>query len=445
MLSSDIAARFCVSASTVWRAAQAAGARVAQWREGRLSYLAATRAPFLVPVRRITKNGGVENLPPLVPLASGGVRWINWKGEPCMFDGLPPDIAHVRPQGFLGRAFAAQFARDHHLSSNPDGWSDDDVLHMLGEYGSDLPGDLVLGDAAFERYLATNPLASAIHACDLQQSLPRLAQEAMRGEPPGSSVGGEQPKFTVAALDVSGVLRHMIVKFSPALDSAPASMRWADLLACEHLANVVLQQAGVAASRTQMLEAGGRRFLLSDRFDRVGLGGRMGMISLGAIDDEYFGARQSTWVGAAYRLEHASMLEPHAARTLAMLYAFGVMIGNGDMHFGNVSFQPTVEGAGAMRMAPVYDMLPMSYAPVRTELRDIEFAPRLDIPGLSQDALRQAFEIAHRYWTECAGSTLLSQDFRGIASANALKLETLAYQSSLVDAQAEHTHITGMR
>jgi hypothetical protein len=57
------------------------------------------------------------------------------------------------------------------------------------------------------------------------QDYPRLALQALGSAAPGSSAGGEQPKF--------GAVTHgapVLVKFSPAGD-APADQRWRDLLA----------------------------------------------------------------------------------------------------------------------------------------------------------------------------------------------------------------------
>ena len=51
-----------------------------------------------------------------------------------------------------------------------------------------------------------------------------------------------------------------------------------------------------------------RRFLASPRFDRVDGAGRRGVLSLGALDDEYFGKRATPWGTAAGRLKAARML-----------------------------------------------------------------------------------------------------------------------------------------
>ena len=173
-------------------------------------------------------------------------------------------------------------------------------------------------------------------------------------------------------------------------------------------------------AHSNLLDAGGRRFLISERFDRVGATGRRGLISLGAIDDEYFGQRTTTWVGAAYRLEHAGMVSPESAEQLATLYAFGVLIANSDMHYGNASLQQNRVGGAAfpMSLAPVYDMLPMLYAPQRTEVRSVDFQPTVAITGLGAQDLRRAAELAQEYWARCAESPWLSSAFREIAARN---------------------------
>ena len=99
---------------------------------------------------------------------------------------------------------------------------------------------------------------------------------------PGSSAGGEQPKFCTIH---SG--RHVLVKFSPASDSA-VSQRMRDLLVCEHLALQTLAQAGRPAATTQIFLAAGRVFLESERFDRTPQG-RIAMVSLEVYDSEYIG------------------------------------------------------------------------------------------------------------------------------------------------------------
>ena len=49
-----------------------------------------------------------------------------------------------------------------------------------------------------------------------------------------------------------------------------------------------------------------------------------------------------------------------------ILWWYGKLIGNTDMHLGNVSFRfrPDPRGRVQLNLAPAYDMLPMLYAPL---------------------------------------------------------------------------------
>ena len=57
----------------------------------------------------------------------------------------------MRPQGFMGRSFATAHP-ELALGSDPAQWSDDDMLRALALFGDDLPGNLVVGEAAFARF-----------------------------------------------------------------------------------------------------------------------------------------------------------------------------------------------------------------------------------------------------------------------------------------------------
>ena len=73
---------------------------------------------------------------------------------------------------------------------------------------------------------------------------PALADATIAGHPPGSSAGGERPKFGVFA---DG--RHLLVKFA-ARDGAggAAARRWCDLLILEALALQAVSSHGIPAA-----------------------------------------------------------------------------------------------------------------------------------------------------------------------------------------------------
>ena len=360
-----------------------------------------------VPIMKIDSTGKVSEFGTLIP-ATGGRSWVEEFEEPLtqLHSGLPWFLADMRPQGFLGRAFA--HTQGHlRLAENPDHWTDDDVLKALCQAGEDLPGNLIVGAQAFERYTQA-PRPQQVSP----QRYPELADAAMRGALPGSSAGGEQPKFCTIRDDGQPV----IVKFSPAGASA-AERRWADLLVCEHLALTVLRNAGIPAAQTRVIQGGGRNLLEVIRFDRTPVG-RIGMVSLLAFDNEYIG-HIDNWGAAAERMSTRGLLRDSDTERLRLLEAYGRQIGNTDRHYGNISL--LIDEAGKWELAPAYDMLPMIYAPVAGEIvpRD-DFDPARFAP--TAETVRvwdRARQLASLFWELAAQDPMISPKFRGVAQRHA--------------------------
>jgi hypothetical protein len=248
----------------------------------------------------------------------------------------------------------------------------------------------------------------------------------MRGALPGSSAGGEQPKFCTVRDDGQPV----IVKFSPAGTSEP-ERRWADLLACEHLALTVLRDAGIAAAQTRVIQAGGRNLLEVVRFDRTPKG-RIGMVSLLAFDNEYIG-HIDNWGAAAERMGARGLLRTSDTERLRLLEAYGRQIGNTDRHYGNISL--LIDRAGKWELAPAYDMLPMIYAPVAGEIvpRDdfdpARFAPTAETVRV-WDTARQ---LATHFWELAAHDSIISAAFRSVARRHADALAARHSEAQLPD------------
>lgn len=259
--------------------------------------------------------------------------------------GLPWWLFDMRPQGYLGRAYASTHAAALGLPANPEHWQDGEVLRALVAHGHDGIGNLLIGELARERFLAL----AAPMPVDRAVDYPALARAAGAGELPGSSAGGEQPKF--CAYSSRG---HVLVKFS-ASDDNPVSERWRDLLLAEHLA---LSLLGVD---TEIFDFAGQRFLEVPRFDRVGPFGRVGVFSLRALDAEFVGKASAPWPSLVTQLVADGHVHPDALAGAARLWAFGTLIGNTDMHAGNLSF--VSEQGRPYQLAPAYDILPMGFAP----------------------------------------------------------------------------------
>ena len=248
----------------------------------------------------------------------------------------------------------------------------------------------------------------------------------MQGTHPGSSAGGEQPKFCTITAG-----RPVLVKFSPAGD-APVDQRIRDLLVCEHLALQTLAGAGLPAAKTQIFTGAGRVFLESERFDRVaqpsaqpdlqgGPIGRIGMVSLQAYDAEYVG-EMDNWAATANRMAARKLLTADDARVLRLLEAFGVLIGNTDRHYGNISLLLKDDD---WALSPTYDMLPMLYAPVSGELVARYFATRpLQPTAATLPEWTQARALAVAFWLAVAGDQRVSAGFRAIAADNAGSIDS---------------------
>jgi hypothetical protein len=157
-------------------------------------------------------------------------------------------------------------------------------------------------------------------------------------------------------------------------------------------------------------------FLESTRFDRPGARGRIGVVSLAAIVDHHIGQRDN-WMSAAANLRAIGAISATAANSMRRAATFGQLIGNTDMHFGNLSF--FFASRGPLSLTPVYDMLPMIYAPVAgDELPERKFEPPLPVAG-NLDLWPSIVARAVAYWEEVAAHELISADFARVARDNA--------------------------
>jgi DNA-binding transcriptional ArsR family regulator len=317
-----------------------------------------TRGITEVPVYRVDGEGRLRLLGRLIAVCPEGYVMRQEDGVAQYFEGLPWWLYDMRPQGFLGRAYARRHADELGLPLNPAQWGEVHVMRALLRHGEDAVGNLLLGDRARERFI-NQPPRIPIDEAARGRSYAGLANEAVRGELPGSSAGGEHPKFVAYAMTEKGP-RHMLVKFS-VVEQNPVAERWRDLLLAEHLAAETLQAAGVEAATTRLLDHDGQRFLESERFDRTGDLGRHALISLAALDAEFVGMGSGAWPEAVRRLAAEGHVHREAHSGAAFLHAFGTLIGNTDMHFGNLSFLG--DHGRPYALAPAYDMLPMGFAP----------------------------------------------------------------------------------
>jgi hypothetical protein len=401
-----------VSQPTVSRAVAALGGdvvRIGSGRSIRYALRDAGRGLGDIPVYRVAADGTLRRLGVLVPVRPGGFVMQQDDGVSLHSASLPWWLLDMRPQGFLGRVYAERHAAALGLPTRLTEWSDTHVLRALLAHGHDVVGNLLLGDIARERFIDA-PLPVAVDPADY----PAHAEAAERGEVPGSSAGGEQPKF----LAFTG--RHVLVKFTSAEDN-PVARRWRDLLAAEFIAAQVLIDAGIQASASRLIDIAGRRFLEVERFDRVGPIGRRAVLSLSSVEAEFVGDPNSPWPLLAARLAAQGTITAEAAATAGLLHAFGTLIGNADMHHGNLSF--ISEHGRPYQLAPAYDMLPMAFRPLGSGALPYDLPSARLHPSVQPETWRRALVLAEDFIARLNADERFSEDWKPCADALLLHIE----------------------
>jgi len=327
------------------------------------------------------------------------------------FEDLPWFLQSARPSGFLGRLIPRRHP-ELGLPSDVRQWSGDHALRFASRMGWDLPGAFIVGDEACSRFLEeVERPSNVVDAAARRRRYPAIAGDLLSFGSAGSSAAGEQPKF-LATRRTRDRLTPVLVKFSPPTDES-VGRRVADLLVAEHVALSVVAGHGIDAPTASILSAGGRVFLEVERFDRDGVGHRTGQAALEFLDAEFAGTDMTSWTASVETLAARGIVPTEAVSRVRWLETFGRLIGNTDLHFGNLAFR--LDGTRVTSVAPVYDMLPMHYHPRQGELpRDDHDVP---VPGPEvADAARSALDAAVEFWTRLAGDERASEAFRKIAS-----------------------------
>ncbi len=425
--SSQLKEHLGTSQPTISRLLKRAGERVVRIGKGRATRYAASRDAFgtgpRVPLFSVDEAGRIAQVGALWALAGGQYFfaastpttpfWLFGLSGSGLFDSLPYYLYDQRPVGFLGRLLARSLASEWGTPADPRRWTDHHTGQFLMRRGKELPGNLILGEGAAQR--ANNLEVTGVQ--DRSTEYPQLAQLTLGdGVPPGSSAAGEQPKFAIYH-EVAG---HVIVKYSPAA-TTPDARRWRDLLRAEERALTHLRHHGIETAATSLYAFEGRLFLESRRFDRRGARGRVPSISLAMVDAEFTGQGHG-WVEVGQALHQQGLLDSNALRQLAWIECFGAWIGNSDMHLGNISLRPGREG---FTLHPLYDMLPMAFAPVRGELPQMRLRPPLRTAE-NDEVWVVAGQCAGEYWQSLTHDEQLTDEFKRLSDNQARQCRRMA-------------------
>jgi hypothetical protein len=356
----EICQKLGVSQPTLSRAIVELGDRVCRMGAARSTRYALTNDilgwPARQPIGVTDAQGKLHTWGELTYLRPNGTltktaagEWFNAAGR------LPWFLMPLRPQGFLGR----QYARTRpDFPPNPDDWSLAQTLHIITQHAHNAPGAFELGQIGFAGRWVDEVSA---HVMDRLTQYDKAAVNASQTLPLGSSAGGEQPKFLSEYADAQG-WQHCIVKFTPP-HGTPFGARWRALLALEQLALHTLAAHGVSAAATHLLHSTQRSYLESVRFDRIGMQGKQHVVAIAAIHDEFVGGSWANWLTTSEVLAKKGLMTIAELSQVASIFAFGHYIGNTDMHSGNLSFYVDDVITPKIRLAPVYDMLPMMWRP----------------------------------------------------------------------------------
>ena len=391
-----------ISQPMMSRLIQEAGPRISRFgRSVATRYALAREIPGVgprSPVYRVDEAGSVAEHGVMHWLADDGCWLERASGDSQFYGGLPPFAADMSPQGFLGRLFPTTHP-DLNLPARVNFWDNDDRVIALANRGEDCVGNLIIGDVSLDRFLGQD------RGSRDRSDYPSLVSDVLAGQA-GSSAGGEQPKFATFA---GG--RHLLVKFMSGDGSA--ADRWRDLLVAERLALEVLRAAGFATPRADWFDLDGCRYLEVERFDRVGPQGRRGVVSLQAVGCEFLGEDPRRWSSAVPRIAaHPSLtLSRGDAERILWLDLFGDLIGNVDRHSRNLSFFAEDAREMNLSLAPVYDMLPMIFAPAGSILVHRRFAPSPPAPQ-NLEVWFEAASLAREYWEILHDEEGLTAEFR---------------------------------
>ena len=364
--------------------------------------------PAQQPLLAVHEDGQVERWGRLSFLQGQRVH-VQAAGVDVLVQGrLPWFLAPLRGEGFIGRLRARELAA-WGLSANPEQWTLEQTL-FAALHTPDAPGALQLGEDP-PAAAADPPTGSGGCTADWDASADAAAHTGRAG----SSAGGEQAKFLTRDVDGTALL----VKFSP-LRPSPFGTRWHDLLHAEALALAVLGEHGVPVARAHIVETARRTCLVSRRFDRHGPHGRSHVVPLHAVHDAFVPGPRQHWAATCSALVQQRRLPAEAGAQARALLHFGRLIGNNDMHFGNLSLHVAWADLahGRFTLAPVYDMLPMRWRP-DPQSGELGLWPFTPEPADLQSAARP---VALLFWQRCAASPALSAEFRALAAVMAQRL-----------------------
>jgi hypothetical protein len=146
------------------------------------------------------------------------------------------------------------------------------------------------------------------------------------------------------------------------------------------------------------------------------------------LDAEFVGAAHQPWPVVVKPLAAQGVVTREAAEATEVLWAFGVLIGNTDMHGGNLSF--VSEQGRPFHIAPAYDMTPMALAPSSSGKLPSTVPAASVHASVRNDHWHQAQAMAQSYLAALQACPDFSADFAVCIEALAAHLDSASAQIS---------------
>ncbi|MFG5408975.1 HipA domain-containing protein [Piscinibacter sakaiensis] len=357
--------------------------------------------PGQQPLWRHDEHGGCERWGDLTWLGDGRVH-VASRGGPTWSTQhrLPWFLAPLRLEGYLGRRWARLSPLGEQLGDDPRHWGVEQQLYAAISRLGDGPGAFTVGSPEPTARVSTALVDDAARAAHYDEVL----EDERRLPPAGSSAAGEQAKFLIDRLGPGGSASALIVKFTAAPRGTPYGDRWHDLLHAEATALAVLREAGEPAALARIIATPRHTYLESERFDRPGGRGRRHVVALEALHEAFVAGPRRHWLASAETLFQQRLLEPAEVRRIALWMQFGELIGNTDMHFGNLGFWADDPARPRLAVAPCYDMLPMRFRPdvPRDELGPLPWDPPPAGAAQAWGVRERARALARLFWERVA-------------------------------------------
>jgi hypothetical protein len=133
-------------------------------------------------------------------------------------------------------------------------------------------------------------------------------------------------------------------------------------------------------------------------------------MSLAALNGEFVGKATAPWPVVTAELARQKVITAQAHEGATLLYAFGTLIGNTDMHAANLSF--VSDQGRPYALSPAYDMLPMAFSPTAGGVMIDTVSSAHIHPAVDGASWRAARELAQTYLARLQSDTRFSAAFQ---------------------------------